>query len=116
MFAFGSQPLPACTAYLPVLPPICTACSGGTLEHPGLLQYSCDLQTSVMPVQPMQIQLPDSHDWQQQQQQQQRKQCGKAGRQQQQQHPEVLDLLLSGKPLVCLAFSDMVVSKQGSGI
>jgi hypothetical protein len=36
-------------------------------------------------------------------------------------HPEVLDALLNGKPLVCLAFSDMVVSagtrgrERGSG-
>jgi hypothetical protein len=60
-----------------------------------LLQYSCDLQTSVMPVAPMQITLPSSSDPQQQQQQQ---------------HPEVLDVLLNGKPLMCLAFSDMVVS------
>jgi hypothetical protein len=83
-------------------------CSGGTLEHPGLLQYSCDLQTSVMPVAPMQIELPQSHDWQQQQQQHAAKQR-QAKQQQQQRHPGVLDLLLGGKPLLCLAFSDMEV-------
>ncbi|WIA32718.1 hypothetical protein OEZ86_005904 [Tetradesmus obliquus] len=83
--------------------------SGGTLEHPGLLQYSCDLRTSVMPVAPMTIQLPSSQDWQQQQQQQTKQQRTQQQQQQQQQqqHPEVLDLLLGGKPLVCLAFSDM---------
>ncbi|KAF6253095.1 hypothetical protein COO60DRAFT_1703985 [Scenedesmus sp. NREL 46B-D3] len=83
--------------------------SGGTLEHPGLLQYSCDLQTSVMPVAPMRIQLPHSHEWQQQQQHKHSQQSMQQPKQQQQQqqHPEVLDLLLGGKPLVCLAFSDM---------
>lgn len=81
-------------------------CSGGTQEYPALLQYSCDLQTNVMPVSPMQVTLPASP--QQQQQQQQR------SKQKPQQHPEVLDLLLNGKPLMCLAFSDMVVSQWES--
>lgn len=75
-------------------------CSGGTQEYPALLQYSCDLQTNVMPVSPMQVTLSGSP---QQQQQQQRSK-------QKPQHPEVLDLLLNGKPLMCFAFSDMVVS------
>jgi hypothetical protein len=69
----------------------------------------------------MQIELPQSHDWQQQQQpakQQPAKQQSAKQRQakqqqqqqqQQQRHPEVLDLLLGGKPLLCLAFSDMEV-------
>jgi hypothetical protein len=59
----------------------------------------------------MKIDLPRAHDWQQQQQQtkQQRSKQQQQQQQQQQQHPEVLDLLLGGKPLVCLAFSDMEV-------
>eukprot|EP00878_Enallax_costatus_P036898 GHUV01041495.1.p2 GENE.GHUV01041495.1~~GHUV01041495.1.p2 ORF type:complete len:110 (-),score=30.91 GHUV01041495.1:270-599(-) len=79
----------------------CLVCSGGTAEYPGLLQYSCDLQTNVMPVAPMQIDLPKRYS----------SSSSSASKQQkQQQHPEVLDTLLSGKPLVCLAFSDMLVS------
>ncbi|KAF8067121.1 NDX1 [Scenedesmus sp. PABB004] len=83
--------------------------SGGTAEHPGLLQYSCDLATRVMPVAPMRVLLPDSHEA-----------AGSGGRggrgaapaaaaAGRAPHPEVLDLLLNGWPLACLAFSDMVM-------
>jgi hypothetical protein len=61
----------------------------------------------------MQIALPQTHDWQQQQQQQDKqRQPKQQPQQQQQQQPEVLDLLLGGKPLLCLAFSNMEVSSS----
>ncbi len=92
-----------CVALLLLL--LLLLCSGGTQEYPALLQYSCDLQTNVMPVSPMQVTLPASPQQQQQQQEQRRSK-------QKPQHLEVLDLLLNGKPLMCLAFSDMVVSEN----
>lgn len=67
----------------------------------------------------MQVQLPTDTPLHQQQDKQQHNQKQQqrwwqqqSSKQQQQQHPEVLDLLLKGKPLMCLAFSDMVVSKK----
>jgi hypothetical protein len=65
----------------------------------------------------MQVQLTsDTQSQQQDKQQHNKKQQQRWWQQQsskqQQQHPEVLDLLLNGKPLMCLAFSDMVVSES----
>lgn len=76
--------------------------SGGTADHPDLLKYSCDLQTNVMPVTPIKIEMHHSNDDQQQRQQKQKGTSSQGG--------EDLDSLLGGKPLVALAFSDMVVS------
>jgi len=104
--------------------------SGGTAEQPELLKYSCDLQTDVMPVGSMQIDLHHSDLdtsssgasgsasgsgsgsskqqqgrwwlWGRQQQQQQRQRQEEGG--------EGIDALLCGRPLVTLAFSNMVVS------
>ena len=108
--------------------------SGGTPEHPGLLKYSCDLRTNVLPVAPMSIQLHNSGDgssggeaaatasgsgsgstekrrkwWLQGRlpQQQRRRQKGE-----QRDGGESLDALLSGPPLVALSFGDMVMKVE----
>lgn len=59
----------------------------------------------------MQLTLPAAAADHTQPQQQQQRPSGRKQQRQQQQHPEVLDMLLNGKPLMCLAFSDMVVSR-----
>eukprot|EP00879_Flechtneria_rotunda_P014051 GHRR01014679.1.p1 GENE.GHRR01014679.1~~GHRR01014679.1.p1 ORF type:complete len:322 (+),score=113.59 GHRR01014679.1:150-1115(+) len=91
--------------------------SGATLEHPGMLQYSCDLHTNIMAVQPISVQLPASTssplpgNLLALNSGSSKKEKGTSSSdERRQQHPEVLDLLLSGKPLLCLAFSDMVAS------
>ncbi len=100
--------------------------SGGTAEHPALLKYSCDLQTNVMPVTPLSIHLHhdvtgsgDTSDAKRQQQQQQQQQQrgwwpwgprdGGDGRAD---GGEVIDKLLCGRPLVALAFSNMVMKVE----
>jgi hypothetical protein len=85
--------------------------SGGTLEHPSLLQYSCDLQTSVMPVTPLQVVLPDTDNTSSSGGGQARSSSSSSGVSSS--HPELLNTLLSGKPLVALAFSDMKVGVAG---
>ncbi|KAI8475831.1 MAG: hypothetical protein J3K34DRAFT_16564 [Monoraphidium minutum] len=106
--------------------------SGGTAEHPQLLQYSCDLQTSVMPVAPMTIELhhgggggaQEEHARQGGEEEGRRRERGGWWWQARRREPEraagggggeVLDALLCGRPLVALAFSDMVVRGRLSG-
>jgi hypothetical protein len=80
------------------------------MEHPALLQYSCDLVTRVMPVAPLRLVLPEIDK------QQSGTAAGvstagaaaaaaadSAG------GGEVLDTLLHGRPLLCLAFNNMEV-------
>jgi hypothetical protein len=66
--------------------------SGGTPEHPALLEYACDLRTRVMPVAPARVLSLASEG--------NGNDC--AG--------EVVDAVLRTTPLLALAFSDMVMS------
>lgn len=107
--------------------------SGGTAEHPSLLEYSCDLQTSVMPVRPMTIQLHHGGEGApaapagavaaagegelERRRRRERRRQWPFGRREAEEGGgtsggEVLDALLRGKPLVTLAFSDMVMKVE----
>ncbi|GBF90992.1 hypothetical protein Rsub_03847 [Raphidocelis subcapitata] len=91
--------------------------SGGTAEHPGLLKYSCDLQTAVMPVSPIAIDLHHSGggDGQQHEREREQQRWRPWGRREQAAGGgggEAVDALLCGRPLVTLAFSDMVMKVE----
>jgi hypothetical protein len=73
------------------------ACSGATPAHPGLLKYACDLATAIMPVPAVRVLLPP-----------------RAPGEGSTEGGEVLDLVLGGRPLVALAFSDMVVRRPAT--
>jgi hypothetical protein len=75
------------------------------VDHPGLLEYSCDLHTNIMPVASLKVELPVRQD----------SSSNGSKKQQQQCNGEVLDSLLKGRPLITLAFSDMMVSVGGEG-
>jgi hypothetical protein len=61
------------------------ACSGSTPEVPGLLRYACKLQTNVRPVKSATVRVhPDEGD-------------------------EAVTMVMSGKPLLALAFDNMKV-------
>jgi hypothetical protein len=70
-------------------------CSGGTPDYPTLIQYACDLFTNVRPVRPVAVTVPDEELG-----------SSKGGK-------EAMSTILRGKPLLCLAFDDMVVSQLG---
>lgn len=67
--------------------------SGGTPDFPALIKYSCDLMTNVRFVAPARVSVPeDSTDAQ-------------PGRSR-----ELMSAVLGGKPVLTMAFDDMVVS------
>ncbi|PRW61256.1 NEOXANTHIN-DEFICIENT 1-like isoform X1 [Chlorella sorokiniana] len=68
--------------------------SGATPDHPGLLKYSLKLTAFVRPLPPARVTFP--------------------GPRMREEHnsPEVLDAVLGGRPLICLAFDDMEMLVQ----
>ena len=68
--------------------------SGGTPEYPGLLKYSLRLMTHVRFIKPVSLRLPDERH------------ADDHG------SGEVLDAVLGGKPLLCMAFDNMEMVVQ----
>ncbi|KAH7621459.1 hypothetical protein Ndes2526B_g03809 [Nannochloris sp. 'desiccata'] len=68
--------------------------SGATLEYPGLLKYSLKLMTHVRFLKPVSLRLPDERH----------EDDHSSG--------EVLDAVLGGKPLLCMAFDNMEMVVQ----
>ena len=88
-----------CSLLLPLVLPL--PCSGGTTEHPGLLQYACGMNARIRPVQVSRALLGTGPAASQD------KQDGGA---------ESMWAILGGRPLVALAFEDMTVScPRGQG-
>ncbi len=73
------------------------SCSGGTLDHPDLVRYACDLFTNVRFVRPVTVSVQEGDN---------SRQRGS---------DEVMSAVLGGRPLLCLAFDEMVVSNSVSG-
>lgn len=67
--------------------------SGGTLEHPGLLHYTCEMCACVRPAGGISAGPPAA-----------------AGEGEAERHPEDVSTVLRGKPLLCIAFDDMEMS------
>ena len=94
--------------------------SGGTLEHPGLLKYSCDLRTNVRLLPPARVLLPaqPSASPEELGSSSSSSSRGKGSRacdlqQSALPHPEerseLLNDVLGGKPLLAMAFDNMEV-------
>lgn len=95
---------PASTARGPPLRLSLPSFSGGTADHPGLLKYSCDLATRVRLVSPAVVQVP--------------RPLGPAGAEDSSSccdGGELMAAVLGGKPLIAMAFDDMVVSGEEGG-
>ena len=84
---------------------MCDSCSGGTPEFPSLIKYTCDLITNVRVVSPAMVTVPDVD----------KEVTGssirkgghggasiKGGK-------ELMSTVLGGRPVLALAFDDMVV-------
>lgn len=67
--------------------------SGGTPDFPALIKYSCDLMTNVRFVAPARVSVPEDRTE------------ARSGRSQ-----ELMSVVLGGKPVLTMAFDDMVVS------
>ena len=70
--------------------------SGGTPEFPSLIQYACDLMTNVRVVSPAIVTVPPAVDG------------GAKGSN----GGELMSSVLGGRPVLALAFEDMVVSSK----
>lgn len=67
----------------------CVACSGGTPDHPGLLQYTVKLKANIRPVRAARVSAaPNSKD---------------------SHSPESIQSLLTGRPVIAFAFDNMEV-------
>ena len=73
--------------------------SGATPDFPGLLKYSLRLMTKVRFLKPVQVRLPQLRCLEDE------KNNGGGG-------GEVLDSVLGGRPLLCMAFDDMEMQVQ----
>ena len=63
--------------------------SGATVDHPGLLHYTCKLETRVRPRLWQRVRAVGTYD---------------------ERHPEDVSTVLRGKPMLCLEFADMVMT------
>lgn len=63
------------------------------MDYPDLVKYSCALHTNIMPISPIKVELPqrDSNELQ---------------------SSELLDSVLGGRPVLALAFNNMLVGVQ----
>lgn len=64
-------------------------CSGNTAEHPGLLQYACQLTTNIRPTAPARVHVSSSEE---------------------DNDMEAMAGVLGGRPVLALCFEDMEVS------
>ncbi len=80
--------------------------SGGTPEYPTLIQYACDLFTNVRLVSPARVTVPEGAPAS--------TAAGeKGGSKGRSSGTELMSAVLGGRPVVALAFDDMVVSAGG---
>lgn len=87
--------LPPCShSWAPQIQMALPSFSGGTPDHPGLLKYSLELFSKVRFLKPVRVMTPVK-----------RNECEKESF-------EVLDSVLTGAPLVCMAFDDMRMHVQ----
>lgn len=95
-------------------PAPCPPASGATREHPGLLEYACQLHTNVLPIAPLTLDVPYTRAngrTRGSPEQDEGKQEGSWWRRgHQARHEEDISYILGGKPLVALAFNDMVMT------
>ena len=78
--------------------------SGGTPDHPALIQYACDLMTNVRPVSPALVIVPSSEE-------EEKAACSRAGNGKNNKGgSELMTAILGGRPVVALIFDNMIVS------
>eukprot|EP00877_Chromochloris_zofingiensis_P000521 jgi/Chrzof1/1046/Cz01g38110.t1 len=100
---YGGLKSPVCTLQLPAIklsgfmgPKLrlsLPSFSGGTVDYPDLVKYSCALHTNIMPISPIKVELPqrDSNELQ---------------------SSELLDSVLGGRPVLALAFNNMLMTVE----
>ncbi len=91
----------------------CPPRSGATREHPGLLQYACQLHTNVLPIAPLKLDVPYTRKNGRSRgspEEDAGKQDGSRRSRRHGPHEEDISGILGGRPLVALAFNDMVMT------